>query len=161
MCGRYELNATAAELAHHFAGVLPPGAGFPEFSSYNIAPSLECPVIRYSRRDGINVVERLTWGFEPQWTERAWINARDDRLFSAPTFRGAAAKRRCLVIATGWYEWQARTRGKQPYYAHLEKRRPLAFAGVWTAKKNSAGRWKLYEKQLAPLREALGDLVHD
>jgi putative SOS response-associated peptidase YedK len=145
MCGRYELNATPAELDRHFARVLAPGAAasLPPFTSYNIAPSLRCPVIRYSRRDRANVIELLTWGFEPQWSERSWINARDDRLFSAPTFRDAAAKRRCLVIATGWYEWQARERGKQPFYVHRNTRQLLAFAGVWTAKKNAASEWHL------------------
>src|SRR5690606_30757532 len=108
MCGRYELNATPAEIHDHFAALIPEHAWrrFTPFVSYNVAPSLACPVIRYSKRDGENVIEPLVWGFRPSWASRSWINARDDRLFTAPAFKDSAAKRRCLVIATGWYEWR-------------------------------------------------------
>ena len=161
MCGRYELNTTPARLQSHFAAVLPAHAALPDFSSYNVAPSLPCPVIRYSKRDKANVVELLIWGFEPQWTERAWINARAEGVFAAPTFRDAARKRRCLVLATGWYEWQARGRGKQPFYAHLEALEPLAFAGIWTAKKDAQGEWKLSFAVITTAAEGPLRDVHD
>lgn len=161
MCGRYELNVTPAMLGRRFAGLLPEGVPWPGFSRYNVAPSLACPVIRYSRRDHANVLEPLTWGFEPQWSDRAFINARDDRLFSAPTFREAARKRRCLVLATGWYEWQARERAKQPFYAYLETHEPLAFAGVWTAKKDAKGDWKLSFAIVTTAADGALATVHD
>jgi putative SOS response-associated peptidase YedK len=145
MCGRYELNATPAELHAQFAALLPAAAweAAAGFASYNVAPSLRCPVIRYSKREQTNVVDLLTWGFQPQWSKRSFINARDDRLFAAPTFREAARKRRCLVIATGWYEWQAQARAKQPFYAHLRKQTVMAFAGIWTARKDARDEWSL------------------
>jgi putative SOS response-associated peptidase YedK len=141
MCGRYELNATPADIATHFGAVLREYDPEP-FSSYNIAPSMRCPVIRYSKRDGRNIADRLVWGFQPEWSKRSWINARHESLFTAPAFRDAAARRRCLVIASGWYEWQRHGKHSKPFYVRLAGQPVLAFAGVWTARK-IAGDWEL------------------
>jgi putative SOS response-associated peptidase YedK len=144
MCGRYELNSTARDLEEHFAGLLTAAdwQALGAFGSYNIAPSQACLVIRYSKRDGRNVLERLVWGFRPQWSKKGWINARDDTLFRTAAFRESAQKRRCLVLATGWYEWQATGgRRKQPYYIHMS--RPFAFAGIWTARRLDEQSWEL------------------
>src|SRR5689334_10618390 len=118
MCGRYELNATPLELVSQFGSLLSDPASLTSLTtSYNIAPSTMQPVIRYGRRTGANVVEPLTWGFRPSWAKRAYINARSETLFSSGAFKESAAKRRCLVIATGWYEWHVTgSRAKQPYY---------------------------------------------
>lgn len=144
MCGRYELSATPAELREHFGEVLPDvlwDSATPE-GRYNIAPSQPCPIIRHGKREQRNVLEPLVWGFRPQWAKRGWINARDDRLFQTPAFKEAARKRRALVVATGWYEWQAlNDKGKRPYYVRIGE--PLAFAGVWTARKLTDEHWEL------------------
>ena len=143
MCGRYEINATPQELRAHFGDLVPAESwqAFTAFSSYNVAPSLSVPVVRFSKRSGENVIDRLTWGFQPQWAKRSWINARSDTLFESTAFREAAKKRRCLIPATGWYEWQE-TGGKrkQPYYLHLDD--VFAFAGVWTARKLNESDWQ-------------------
>jgi putative SOS response-associated peptidase YedK len=162
MCGRYELNATSADLQNHFGNLLPSGAWerFASFASYNIAPSQIVPVIRYSKRDENNVIDRLTWGFRPGWSSKAWINARADNLFATNAFREGAAKRRCLVPATGWYEWQVtQTKRKQPYYMHFD--RVFAFAGIWSARKLNEVDWQLNFAIVTTDARGLAEKVHD
>ena len=137
MCGRYELNATPRQIRDHLEG-LEPSAHWDNstsFSSFNIAPSLSPIVIR--QRKGENQVDSAVWGFRPHWANKSWINARSETLFTLPTFRESARRRRCLAIATGWYEWKAIEPGKpkQPYYFHFSEDCVFAFAGVWTARK--------------------------
>jgi putative SOS response-associated peptidase YedK len=159
MCGRYELNCTPAGLRRHFGALLPEPcwSGLRIDGSYNIAPGRPCPVIRYGKREGHNVIENLTWGFRPSWAKKPWINARDDRLFEAPAFRESARRRRALVIATGWYEWRpAAERSKQPYYIHFGHL--VAFAGIWTARKLGEGEWEL---SFAIVTTASGGVVRD
>jgi putative SOS response-associated peptidase YedK len=82
----------------------------------------------------------LHWGLVPKWAkERAignrMINARAETLAEKPSFRDAFRRRRCLVLADGWYEWQVAPGGKQPWFIRLRDARPMAFAGLWE-------RWK-------------------
>jgi putative SOS response-associated peptidase YedK len=82
----------------------------------------------------------LHWGLVPKWAkEKAignrMINARSESLAEKPSFRDAFRKRRCLVVADGWYEWQVAPGGKQPWFIRAKDARPLAFAGLWE-------RWK-------------------
>ncbi len=81
----------------------------------------------------------FTWGFQPGWSKRAWINARSETAFESRAFAPAARKRRCLVAASGWYEWQGPKAPKQPYVFHLDGFRPFAFAGIWTARETDEG----------------------
>jgi putative SOS response-associated peptidase YedK len=160
MCGRYELNATSQELRNHFGDLLSNAEAFAAVPmSYNIAPSTTQPVIRYGKTDGAIIVDVLTWGFRPTWAKRAWINARAETLFTNTAFRESANKRRCLVVATGWYEWQqAEPKRKVPFYVHLN--RPFAFAGVWTARKIADTWEKSFAIVTAPASPAL-ERIHD
>jgi putative SOS response-associated peptidase YedK len=79
----------------------------------------------------------------PKWAkERAignrMINARAESLAEKPSFREAFRKRRCLVLADGWYEWQAAPGGKQPWFVRMKDARPFAFAGLWEKWKDPA-----------------------
>lgn len=130
MCGRYTVRFTeATRLPVHLAQAVPPFA-----PRYNIAPQQKAPVIRQA--DGKPKFEELVWGFRPSWLKdknKAQINARAETLFSKPMFKQSALSRRCLVLATGWYEWQKQPGGKkQPYAFHLEHDALFAFAGIWT-----------------------------
>jgi putative SOS response-associated peptidase YedK len=129
MCGRY-LTPDEAAIERHWSLAAP--AGFRQ--SYNVAPSQLAPVIRMDEQ-GRRDMTLLTWGFQPAWAKRAWINARAETVFTAQAFAAAAAKRRCLVPAMGWYEWQSGATPKQPYAFHLGGFTPFAFAGIWTARK--------------------------
>ena len=80
----------------------------------------------------------LQWGLIPSWAESPalgsrLINARAESAAEKPAFRTALRRRRCLVVADGFYEWQTVDGAKQPYFIHLRDDRPFAFAGMWEA----------------------------
>src|SRR4051794_13492995 len=129
MCGRYLLLSRGRELADHF-GLADEPAAEPRF---NIAPFQTAPVVRLADRGRRAAV--LRWGLVASWAkdEKAAahaINARCETAAEKPTFRAAFQKRRCLVPATGFYEWTATGRQKLPVV--LRPPGPLfAFAGLW------------------------------
>lgn len=131
MCGRYALNSTPQELMSAFR--LAECADFrPRF---NIAPLQVVPVVR-ERPNGERVAHLLRWGLLPAWAKDEslagkMINARAETLAEKPAFRAAFRARRCLIPASGFYEWQALTGGKQPWFIHGADSELLAFAGLW------------------------------
>ena len=110
-----------------------PRSNFPP--RYNVAPTDQIPVIRIDLRDGEREVVMARWGLIPFWMKEKprvpHINARAETVHKLPLFREAFAKRRCLIPATGFYEWQQRDDGKQPYRFRRKDLEPFAFAGVW------------------------------
>lgn len=133
MCGRYDnLIARHAYQALFRARRLP-RSNFP--LRYNIAPTDQIPIVRIDPRDGEREVAMARWGLIPFWMKEKpkvpHINARAETVDRLPLFREAFAKRRCLVPATGFYEWQQREDGKQPYRFRRKDLEPFAFAGLW------------------------------
>ena len=130
MCSRYFLDADGNVIAYTFA--------VPENTAvrrrYNIAPTQEAPVVRVGA-GGARELALLRWGLVPSWAKEPgvgtkMINARSEGVESKPAFRAAVRSRRCLVPATGFYEWKGLPGRKQPYAITIE--RPLfAFAGLW------------------------------
>ena len=104
-------------------------------SRYNIAPSQE--VLAITRAGGSELVAaNYRWGLIPFWAKdpaigNRMINARAETLTEKPSFRQAYSRRRCLIPATGFFEWQKQAQGKQPIFISHEKQQPLAFAGLW------------------------------
>ncbi len=105
--------------------------------SYNIAPSQDIAVLS---RQGEKQLVTCRWGFIPSWakdptTGYKMINARSETVAEKPAFREAFLRRRCLVIADGFFEWQKGGKKRTPYYIHLRSGRPFGFAGlfnIWT-----------------------------
>ena len=139
MCGRFTLRSPAGVVAEQFALFeVPPFA--PRF---NIAPSQPVPVVRLALRGPQPQRELvwLRWGLVPGWAKdpaigNRMINARSETVADKPAFRTALRRRRCLVAADGFYEWQrplpkAAGRRKQPYFIRLRDDRPFALAGLW------------------------------
>jgi putative SOS response-associated peptidase YedK len=126
MCGRY---LTPDEAALERAWQLPAPAGYRQ--SWNVAPSQLAPVV-LPQQDGGLSLELLTWGFQPHWAKRAWINARSETVFTSRAFAPAAKRHRCLVPALGWYEWQGAKAPKQAWVFHENGFMPFAFAGIFT-----------------------------
>jgi putative SOS response-associated peptidase YedK len=130
MCGRFSLHATPEDIAEEFERpVMPPWA-----PRYNIAPTENVLAVRLHH--GAAEVEALRWGLIPSWAKDPkkaplLINAKSETAATKPAFRAAFERRRCLVIADGYYEWQKVGRDKQPYYHRLAGGRPFAFAGLW------------------------------
>lgn len=139
MCGRYTLTVPGETVAEVFD--LP---SVPELSPrYNIAPTQDAPVIRVlgePREEvaaGTRVCDPLRWGLVPFWAKdpgigNKMINARAETAHEKPAFRNSFAKRRCLVVTDGFYEWKKEEGGKQPYWIHRPDGRPFAFAGLWS-----------------------------
>ncbi len=131
MCGRYGLRddrkATVRTLDAEWRGA-------DTRPRYNIAPTQHAPVV-------IHEVERryldmYRWGLVPFWAKdpsigNRMINARSETVHEKPAFRDAFKRRRCLVPASGFYEWQKTERGKVPHWIHPAEGELLTFAGLW------------------------------
>jgi len=127
MCGRYTLFTPPAELAEQFDAAVP--ADYEP--TYNAAPRQSLPVITDDRPDEIRT---LQWGLIPRWADddsEAHINARAETLADRPSFREPFEKRRCLVLADGFYEWVDADGRRQPYRFTLADERPFAMAGLY------------------------------
>ena len=139
MCGRYAFFSPAEAVKRTFALDLLPALA----PRYNIAPTQSVPAVRVAE-EGRRTLVMLHWGLVPHWAkERAignrMINARCETLAEKPAYREAFRRRRCLVLADGWYEWQAAPGGKLPWFVRLRDPSPIAFAGLWERWKDPAG----------------------
>ena len=133
MCGRYDNLVARDAYRGVFKANRLPKSNFP--LRYNIAPTDQIPVVRIDPRDGEREVVMARWGLIPFWMKEKpgvpHINARAETVDRLPLFREAFAKRRCLIPAKGFYEWQQREDGKQPYRFRRKDLEPFAFAGIW------------------------------
>ena len=139
MCGRFALGIPGEQLKLDFG--LDDCADFP--IRYNIPPGTDIPVIRLSP-DGKRVLHLLGWGLVPHWAKDPSIgarlnNARGESVAEKPSFRDAFKRRRCLVPASGFYEWKTEGKTKQPYYFSLKSGKPMAMAGLWESWKAPDG----------------------
>lgn len=139
MCGRYALTTPADVIARLFG--LAEAVSFAR--RFNISPTQRAPVVLAtgeSGDDSTRTVQLLRWGLIPFWAKDAsigarLINARSETAAEKPAFRDAIRKRRCIVPATGFFEWKKQeTDGKpqkQPYFIHRTDDAPMALAGLW------------------------------
>jgi putative SOS response-associated peptidase YedK len=131
MCGRFFLNTPMEALEVRFEAV----AAAPFAPRYNIAPTRAVPVVKATPAG--RVISLHHWGLVPAWAKdpalgNRLFNARGETLADKPSFRAAFRKRRCLIPASGFYEWQARPgQAKQPFLIQAADGAPLAFAGLW------------------------------
>jgi putative SOS response-associated peptidase YedK len=132
MCGRYTLSSPSDELALLFdlseLSPVPP--------RYNLAPTQEAAVVRVAAPGEPRRLDLLKWGLIPYWAQEAsignrMINARAESVAEKPAYRWSFKKKRCLIPADGFYEWQRTNGAKQPFYIHMQDGRPFAFAGLW------------------------------
>jgi putative SOS response-associated peptidase YedK len=130
MCGRFALRESAKEVEAVFG--YPDGEPFPP--RYNIAPTQPIATVRQGRQGRSFALAR--WGLIPAWVKdpahfSLLFNARSEGIHEKPAFRGAVQYRRCLVPASGFYEWRRQGRGKQPWWIAPKGQGPIAFAGIW------------------------------
>lgn len=134
MCGRYNIIASAAELAELF------GIDLVEWYAprFNVAPTQMAPVIRLDLENQKRSFDLLKWGMMPRWLKvpKPIINVRSETITDKPTFRKSFHERRCLVPATGFYEWQKLGSAKQPYHIFYRDAKLFAFEGIWDRFKN-------------------------
>ncbi len=130
MCGRYTLTSAPEAIRALFRYEEQPN--FPP--RYNIAPTQPIAIVRLN--EGKRQLALVRWGLLPSWvkdpkTFTLLINARGESASEKPAFRAAMKRRRCLIPADGFYEWQAVAGRKQPFYVRAKSGTPLAFAGLW------------------------------
>jgi len=135
MCGRYTITTPSDVVAGFFE--LATAADYQP--RYNVAPTQEAPVVRVleeADEDGRRL-DLVRWGLVPFWADdpsigNRMINARSETARDKPSFRDSFKKRRCLVVADGYYEWKKEKDGKQPHWFHRPDDEPFAFAGLWS-----------------------------
>ncbi len=166
MCGRFTNRLTWREIVALYRLAVPvaPERNLP--ARYNICPTDTVDVV-VPRNGGRDLVP-MRWGLVPAWWKKrlrdvpSTFNARAETLATKPMFRDAFRSRRCLIPASGYYEWLPTPTGKQPYYYTARDGAPLTFAGLWD-------EWKNIETD-EPLRSctmivtdanALASKVHD
>ncbi len=130
MCGRFTLHHATEDIAERFTVEQLTLELAPR---YNIAPSQPvCTIVQRESR----TLEEFKWGLVPSWADDAaignrMINARAETIAEKPAFREAVRLRRCLVPASGYFEWRRAGTDRLPTYICLESREPFAMAGLW------------------------------
>jgi putative SOS response-associated peptidase YedK len=138
MCGRFTQSQSVPRIAQEF--------GVAEIScdlgpSYNIAPTQKVAVVI---TDGVKKLVPVRWGLVPSWAKditvgSKMINARAETITEKASYRNAFKKRRCLVVADGFYEWQNVGDSKRPVYIRLKSGKPFGFAGLYEVWKSPEG----------------------
>jgi putative SOS response-associated peptidase YedK len=147
MCGRFTISEVPDELADQCCLI----DSVPIEPRYNIAPSQMVPVIAFGSSDGSGacilkpgeggrpsgrILIHLKWGLVPGWAKdpsigNRMINARAETVAEKPSYRSAFKRRRCLMLADGFFEWKKQGGSKQPYHIRMQDRSLFAFAGLW------------------------------
>ena len=135
MCGRFTNRLTWREIValYRLAVPLQPERNLP--ARYNICPT--DPIDVMIEHDGMRELVPMRWGLVPSWWKKnvkdlpATFNARAETVFAKPMFREAFKQKRCLIPASGYYEWLKTPTGKQPYYYSTLDGEPLTIAGLW------------------------------
>jgi putative SOS response-associated peptidase YedK len=167
MCGRFTLHFPVELLAGIFGLSDLPGL----VPRYNIAPTQAAAVVRNSGK--ARRLDLLRWGFVPSWakdisTGSRMINARSESLPDKPAFRNAVRFRRCIVPASGFYEWKPEGSRKIPYYIRLSDGAPMGFAAIWEAWKTPEGAFletfailtTSANPLIAPIHERMPVILH-
>lgn len=133
MCGRFALTLPTEAMARLFDAA--PANDLPDSSRYNICPTQAVAAVTSDA--GTRHLRPLRWGFLPHWYKTPsdgplLINARSETIAEKPAFRAACRARRCLIPATGFFEWTKSSEGARlPWYIHRRDEAPIVFAGIW------------------------------
>lgn len=133
MCGRFAITLPNDAMAQLFEAQ--PGNDLPDVPNYNVCPTVQVHAV-YSL-DGVRVLRPMRWGFVPHWAKSLTdgpllINARAETIAEKPAFRAAVRTQRCLIPATGFYEWTKNDAGERlPWYIAPRDKGTVAFAGIW------------------------------
>ena len=133
MCGRYVFLSPLEAVQQMFNFDQMTNLG----PNYNVAPTHEMPIVRRKKDSADRELAIARWGLIPHWakdTKIAYstINARSETAASKPAFRDAFKRRRCLVLADGFYEWKRNGKEEKPHLIRLKDGGPFAFAGLWS-----------------------------
>ena len=132
MCGRYMITSPLEAMRRIFRVDERPNLA----ARYNVAPTQQVPIVRRGADGAARELVMVRWGLVPFWAKDTkigykMINARAETVAGKPAFRDSYRRRRCLVVADGFYEWKKIDGGKQPYLIRVKGGEPFAFAGLW------------------------------
>jgi putative SOS response-associated peptidase YedK len=138
VCGRFTVKGDPSKVRKNFALLKTPNL----MPRYNVAPTQDISVVGLGK-EGPNLIQ-MRWGLVPSWSKdlkagAPLINARADTVAVKPAFREAFRKRRCLIVADGFYEWTGEKEQKQAWYITLESGEPFGFAALWERWRPPAG----------------------
>jgi putative SOS response-associated peptidase YedK len=133
MCGRYAINQTGRNLSAALA--VEWAVDEPVLPRYNVGPQTDAPVLRV-RRDGTQALDSMRWGLVPSWAKdptigRKMVNARCESAAASGAFKWPLERRRCLVPASGFYEWTGSARQRTPHWLHPIQGELILMAGLW------------------------------
>ena len=169
MCGRFVGFRKLEELEKYFPI---DRSDVEAAANFNIAPSQE--ILALVRRGQENVLNLFHWGLVPFWAKdismaNKLINARAETVASKPSFRTAFKKRRCLILADGFYEWKSVKGKNEPFFLTLPDETPFAFAGLWEKWDNKGKADQIYQsctiitkpasKSVAPVHHRMPAIV--
>ncbi len=162
MCGRFAITLPDDAMARVFDAR--PANDLPPTPRYNVCPTQ--PVATITSDGGTRLLAPMRWGFLPHWyaTETGGpllINARAETIATKPAFREAARSRRCLIPASGFFEWTEDAAGNRlPWYIHPARGEILAFAGVWQVWERAATRHVTCAIVTCAANDALAPIHH-
>ena len=139
MCGRYAVTLPAEAMATLFGSADRPNSP----PRWNVAPTQTVPIIAIGKAGDRRIVS-ARWGLRPAWMAKDFptgplFNARGETVADKPSFAKAFARKRCLVPADGFYEWQRDGKARIPYFVARPDKQPVAFAGLWEAAPDAQG----------------------
>ena len=140
MCGRFTLISSVADLQLRFGFAMEPAEVRPR---YNVAPTQQVLAVT---NDGERRGELMRWGLVPSWAKdvkigNRMINAVSETAATKPAFRSAFRRRRCLVLADGFFEWRKEGKKRVPLYFTQRSGEPMSFAGLWENWKSPEDEW--------------------
>lgn len=141
MCGRFSITGDLDFYAEYFG--VDEVLAEPLDKSWNVAPT--DPVYVIAERDGQRQLRSMRWGLVPHWakdTKSIHINARSETVATTAAFRDSFSRKRCLIPADGFYEWESPEQGRTPHWVYRADGHPMVFAGIWASRLDpETGEW--------------------
>jgi putative SOS response-associated peptidase YedK len=161
MCGRYAVTLPPDAMATLFGSAdrpnLPP--------RWNVAPTQSAPMVAIGKAGDRRIIS-ARWGLRPAWMAKdlptgPLFNARSETVADKPSFAKAFARKRCLIPADGFYEWQRNGKMRTPYFVARSDKQPVAFAGIWEAAPDGQGGTLLSMAMITCAADASFVPIHD
>ena len=161
MCGRFSITGDLDFYAEYFG--VDDVVTEPLPKSWNVAPTDSVYVV--AEREGTRQLGSMKWGLVPHWakdTKSIHINARSETVATTAAFRDSFARRRCLIPADGFYEWEPPEDGRAPHWVYRADGHPMVFAGIWAARLDpETEQWQRTCSILTTSSEGVISAIHD
>jgi putative SOS response-associated peptidase YedK len=161
VCGRFSITGDLDFYAEYFG--VDEVLTEPLEKSWNVAPT--DPVYVIAEREGRRQLGSMRWGLVPHWSPDSrtiHINARSETVATSAAFRESFAKRRCLIPADGFYEWEPPEVGRTPHWIYRADGHPMAFAGIWASRRDpDTDEWHRTCSIVTTSAEGVIEAIHD